>query len=58
MACSTARKPLPLATTMGRLDPGGSTGAAPIASVLKLAAVVFCKKRQRFTDLRIYVGSP
>src|SRR5208337_4744609 len=58
MAFSTARKPLPLATTMGRLDPGGSTGAAPIASVLRLAAVVVCKKRRRFTDLRIFVGSP
>jgi hypothetical protein len=58
MAFATARKPLPLATTMGRLDPGGSTGAAPIASVLRLAAVVLCKKRRRFTDLRIFVGSP
>ena len=58
MAFSTARKPLPLATTMGRLGPGGSTGAVPIASVLRLAAVVVCKKRRRFTDLRIFVGSP
>src|SRR5208337_1154869 len=58
MAFSTARKPLPLATTMGRLDPGGTTAAAPMASVLRLAAVVVCKKRRRFTDLRIFVGSP
>src|SRR5271165_5379308 len=57
MAFSTARKPLPLATTTGRMGPGASAGAAPIANVLRLAAVVLRKKRRRFTGLRIVVAS-
>ena len=49
IAFSTARRPLPLATTIGFFVPAGLTGAAPIASVLRLAAAVVPMKRRRFT---------
>jgi hypothetical protein len=44
MARSTVRNPLALETATGRPLPTGLVGAAPIASVLKLAAAVEAMK--------------
>jgi hypothetical protein len=56
MAFSTQRSPLPLATMIGRLEPGGPGALAPMSNVLRLAAEVVPMKRRRLIDFLIGVS--
>jgi len=58
IALAIACKPLPLATMIGFFAPAGLTGAAPIASVLRLAAAAEVTKRRRLIEFLMVLRFP